>query len=265
MGNTLFVVWRESLEAMLIVGILAAWVRRQEGAELQLRGLWAGVAAGVAAALALGWAMVAVQDALSGEALELFQAGMLLVAAALITQMVLWMQRHGRGMRRELEARAARAAGRAWGVGLVAALAIAREGAETAVFLYGAVLEQPEWGGVAAASAAGAVLAAATAWTAARGLRLLNMRLFFALTGGLLLLFAAALLVGGLERLIGMGWLPPLVDPLWSTDGLLDDGQGAGKVAADLLGYRAHPPLLVVLAYAGYWTLVWALGRGRGR
>ena len=59
-GNVAFVVWRESVEALLVIGILNAWLARQD--DIAGRGrtfLWGGVAAGLAVALALGVVFVA--------------------------------------------------------------------------------------------------------------------------------------------------------------------------------------------------------------
>ena len=100
MLNALIVVFRESLEAMLVVGVLLAWIARQPEPLALRRGLWAGVAAGLGLALVLGFATFAAQSQLEGRALETFQVGMLLFAAGLILQMVLWMRRHGRHMKR---------------------------------------------------------------------------------------------------------------------------------------------------------------------
>ncbi len=89
MGNAFFVVWRESLEAFLIAGILYAWLKANDDSGRGRRALFLGLAAGVGLALLLGWALLTVQDELTGEALEIFQTVTLFVAAGLITQMVL--------------------------------------------------------------------------------------------------------------------------------------------------------------------------------
>ena len=263
MGNALFVVWRESIEAMLVVGILYAWLQRNPTSG-GLRALWIGVVAGIGLALALGWAMLEAQSELSGQALEWFQTAILFVAAGLITQMVLWMARHGREMKGQLEAGLARAADRGswWGIATISALAIAREGAETVIFLYGLGLESSAGSSLLIGAVAGFILAAFTAWAASRGLRFLDQRRFFQITGLLLLIFAAALLVSGAERLIGMGWLPPLIEPLWDSSPLLDDATPGGRLFASLVGYRAQPSLMLLLIYIGYWSAVtWAKSR----
>ncbi len=266
MLNTFIVVWRESLEAMLVIGVLLAWIARQPEPAPLRRGLWFGVAGGIALAGALGLATFAVQSEFAGNSLDVFQLAMLLFAAFLIVQMVLWMHRHGRAMKRELEAQAGRATGAA-GVGTIAALAIAREGGETVVFLYGLGMEAGggELARMLAAAAAGLALALATSWLVARGARFLNMRVFFRVSEILLLLIAGALLASGVDRMIGMDWLPPLLDPVWDSSKLLDDGHGAGRLLADFVGYRARPAGTLLVVHAAYWAFVlWRLARPAG-
>ncbi len=258
MGNSLFIVWRESVEAMLVIGILYAWLRRNGSDGSGLRALWLGIAAGIGLAGLLGWGMMAAQGELAGEALEWFQTAILFVAAALIAQMVLWMQKHGRQMKQGLERDLAHAAQRSGSLGIagVAALALAREGAETVIFLYGIGMEQNNAGGMALGAALGVLLAALTAWALNRGLAFLDYRQFFRLSGFLLLLFAVALLVNGTERVIGMGMLPALVDPVWDTSFLLDDGSTPGTLLSAFTGYRARPSLMLLMVYLGYWVAV---------
>lgn len=262
MWNALIVVWRESLEAMLVIGVLLSWIARQPEPASLRRGLWGGVGAGLLLAAGLGYALYTVQSEFAGQLLEQFQLGMVLVAALLILHMVLWMHEHGRQMRRTLERQAEAAiatSGAVLGVSAITLLAVAREGAETVIFLYGLASE-----GTAAllsGAAAGFAIAAVTAWGVARGARLLNMRTLFRASEFLLLLIATSLLVSGVDRMIGMDWLPPLADPLWDTDALLTDTQGAGRFLADFVGYRAQPAATVVMAATAFW--VYALWRMR--
>lgn len=257
MGNAFFVVWRESLEAFLIAGILYAWLKANDESGDGRRALFGGLAAGAGLALLLGYALLTVQDELTGEALDLFQTATLFVAAGLITQMVLWMRRNGRHMKARLHADLAAAAERSGyiGVFVVAALAVAREGAETVIFLYG-LAQGGDLGALTAGSVAGFAAAGVTAWLAARGLGRLNVGLLLKLSSVLLLILASALLVAAVDRLVGAGWLPPLIDTLWDSSMLLDDGTTAGKLFADFSGYRARPALATLLAWAGYWAVV---------
>lgn len=263
MLNALIVVWRESLEAMLVIGVLLAWIGRQPNPAPLRRGVWLGLAVGVGLALALGATTFAVQSQFAGQSLEVFQLAMVLFAAMLIVQMVLWMHRHGRHMKRELEAQAEHVTG-AFGIAAITALAVAREGAETVVFLYGLGLEAGgvQLLGLLSAAASGLALAVATSWLVARGARYLNYRILFRASEIMLLLIACALLAGGIDRMIGLDWLPPLLDPVWDTSALIDDGHGAGRLMADFLGYRARPSGVLLLGVAAYWAfVVWRLKR----
>src|SRR3990167_5884054 len=145
MGEVVFITWRESVEALLVVGILRAWLSERPDRAWGLRWLWGGVALGLAAALGLALLMLGAASVLDGEAGEWFQAAMVLSAAALILQMVWWMRRHGRALRQDLEHQAAGQLARAsgWGIALLAAPAIAREGSETVIFLYGVAGRPP--------------------------------------------------------------------------------------------------------------------------
>ncbi|MDD5391278.1 MAG: FTR1 family protein [Gallionellaceae bacterium] len=260
MGNTLFIVWRESVEGILVVGILYAWLKAHPQGAMGMRYLWGGVAAGLGLAGLLALAMMGVYSSLDGEALDYFQLGMMLVAAGLITQMVFWMRKHGRSLKKELEAGLAQAADKAnWmGVAIIAALAVGRESAETVIFLYGNGVEQHgmAFAQFLVAAALGFALALVTFWLLARGGRFLSWKIFFRVSETLLLLLAAGMLVGGVERMIGYGWLPALADPLWDSSFLLDDSASVGNLVAALTGYRAHPALMLVLVYAAYWALV---------
>lgn len=263
MLNALVIVWRESLEAMLVIGVLLSWIARQPQPGPLRRGLWLGAWAGLALAMLLGFATYAAQGQFAGHSLEIFQLAMLLIASALIVQMVLWMHRHGRTMKRELEAKAGRAAS-ALGIGVITALAVAREGAETVVFLYGLSIEAGggQLARLLAAATAGFVLAAATSWIVARGARFLNYGTLFRVSEILLLLIANALLANGIDRMIAMDWLPPLLDPVWDVSAILDDGRGVGRLLADFVGYRARPAGVLLGAALVFWTLViWRLAR----
>ncbi|UGA39531.1 hypothetical protein JOS77_08685 [Chromobacterium haemolyticum] len=97
------------------------------------------------------------------------------------------------------------------------------------------------------------------------GGKYLSWRLFFRITEIMLLLLGASLFLSGVEKLISMDILPALVDPLWDSSSLLDDMSPAGGVIASLTGYRAHPALMSLIAYALFWATIWALFQWRNR
>ena len=255
MGNALFIVWRESAEAMLVVGILYAWLRQRPDKATGMRYLWGGVAAGLGLALALALVMLGIAASLSGNGLDYFQLVIMLVASALIVQMVFWMRRHGRTFKKDLEADMARNARAAnwWGLLVVVALAVGRETAETVVFLYGLAADKGGITNLPIVLALGIAAAFVTFWLLQQGSRVLSWRAFFRASEVLLLLLAGALLVSGIEKLIALDLLPPLVDPLWDTSRMLDDSGRLGGLIASFTGYRARPALLPLLALALYW------------
>lgn len=262
LGQVVFVVWRESVEALLVVGILNAWLAHQGRTPEATRGqrfLWAGVAAGVALAAALAAALLFFGELLSDEGQEWFQTAMVLVAAALIVQMVTWMRRHGRTLKCDLEQGAARsmAAANWWGLFVLALLAVAREGSETVVFLYGILASSPmATGSSVGAAALGGALAVATYGLLQLGGRFISWRLFFRATEIMLLLLAASLVMAGIDHLVSLGIVPVLSHPLWNTSMVLDDGGSVGGFVSGLTGYRARPDLTSVITYSAYWLLV---------
>ncbi|MEO8304780.1 MAG: FTR1 family protein [Betaproteobacteria bacterium] len=267
MGNALFIIWRESAEAMLVVGILYAWLKRHPDARRGMRYLWGGVAAGVGLALALALVMLGIARLLSEEGLEYFQLAMMLVASGLIVQMVFWMRRHGRTFKCDLEQGMQKNATAAnwWGLLIVVALAVGRESAETVVFLYGLGAQNEGTWTFVGILALGIAAAFLTFWALQQGGKILSWRTFFRASEILLLLLAGALIVSACDKLISLDVLPALVDRVWDTSALLDDSGRAGGMIAALTGYRARPALLPLLVLAFYWVGVTALLRRASR
>ena len=269
-GNVAFIVWRESIEALLVIGILQAWLG-QQGGDASTRGrvfLWAGVATGLVAAALLGTAIILFGDQLDDDRQQMFQTGLMLLAAVLIVQMVVWMRRHGRTLKRDLETALQRAADESnwWGVFALAAIAVAREGCETVVVLAGS-LSAARQGALAATSLAalgGLGLAIATYALLQLGSKVLSWRTFFRITEILLLLLAGALLLTAADNLVALGLLPRLSGRLWDASGILSDGGAFGGLLASLTGWRARPDLTEILVLVAYWgAMAWLLFRPR--
>jgi high-affinity iron transporter len=270
MGQSLFIVWRESVEALLVIGILYAWLRHQPDSRRGLALLWSGVAGGVLLSILLALLILGAGEWLAGSSGEWFQAALVLLASGLILHMVGWMHQHGRSLRASLEqgARAGLGRGNGLGLALLALIAVGREGSETVVFLYGIGAQQQglELGRFIFGGVLGFLLALVTFAVLQLSQRLLSWRRFFQISEALLLLLGGALLMAGLDRISGqlMGMELPetayalLGDALWDSSAWLDDSAGLGGVLADFAGYRAMPSLVAVLALAGYWLLAWA-------
>lgn len=261
MGQVLFIVWRESVEALLVVGILHAWLKNG-GADARrgLPYLWGGVGVGVFGAIGLGAALLGFSELLSGDAQDYFQIVMVILAAILIVQMVFWMRKHGRTLKRDMETSLSENLQKAswWGVFALAALAIAREGSETVIFLYGLGLAQQgeTAGAMILAAVLGFALAFLTFYLLQLGGKIFSWRRFFQVTEIILLFLAAGLLLTGIERLMSLDLIPTLIDPVWDSSRLLDDTTTFGNLVSTLTGYRAQPALMSLLVYAAYWVAV---------
>jgi high-affinity iron transporter len=262
LGNIAFVIWRESVEALLVIGILNAWLTRQQTDAA--RGkiyLWGGVIAGLVVSVAFGLALVLFGETLSDEAQKTYQTVAVLLAAALIVQMVFWMRRHGRTLKRDIEASLQSAADHAnwWGVFVLALIAVAREGSETVVFLYGtlAAARSGEIAAPLAVAGLGFLLAIATYYLLQIGSRVLSWQVFFRITEVMLLFLAASLLLVGVDNLIDLELLPTLGGRLWDSSAILPDTGPIGGVIGALTGYRARPDLMQVLVYGCYWLVIY--------
>jgi len=193
---------------------------------------------------------------------------MMVVATALIVQMVFWMRAHGRRLQQHLEQGLGVAVEqkRWWGIFLLAMIAVSREGSETVVFVYGLLSSATARTApaVAGAIALGFVFALATYGLLQLGGRYLSWRLFFKFTEAMLLLLGSALAVSAADKLIGLGILP-FTSTLWDTSWLLDDGSRIGGVVAALTGYRARPDEVVLAVWLLYWGGMRALSWGQNR
>jgi high-affinity iron transporter len=256
MIETLLVMWREALEAALIVGILLTYLGRS-GNRAGVRYVWFGAAAAVAAAIACGIASSGAVALLDSEAQELLQAAVMALAVGVVSWMVIWMHRHASGMRGDLQRKTDEVleSGRLIGLATVAFVAVFREGVETVLFLWGIVVQrgaEPSVVPLVLGGLLGVALAVVTAWVFFRGFSFLSLPAFFRVTGVLLLLVAAGLLTSAVNKLIGLGYLSPIVPQVWNTSWLVRDGSAVGALLATLIGYRSRPSLLEVLVFVAY-------------
>lgn len=249
--STFLLTLREGAEAALIVAIVLAYLRSL-GRLDQARWVWGGVLAAVVAATTAGGLLHMTVGSLEGRAEELAEGIVALAAAGLLTWMLIWMASRAAALRSRLEDEVAVALfGRGWALAAVGFVAVLREGLETALFLMAA-------GGGAGGTLqvlgglGGLVAAAAIGFGVYQGGRRLNLRLFFRVTGMLIVLFAAGLVARGAHELEEAGLLPGLLDPAWDL-GFGDPGSSVvGRVAAEVFGWTPAPSLLQVLAYWAY-------------
>lgn len=267
MVPTLVIGLREGLEAALIVGIIAAFLGRS-GRRDALVQVWIGVIAAVALCLAIGTGLVVLSRELPERAQEGLETVIGLLAVMLVTFMIFWMNRHARGMRKELEGAASDALARGSTRALVvmAFLAVLREGFETAVFLVSLLQNSSS----ATAGSIGAVLgilaAAGIGYGIYRGGVHLNLARFFTATGMVLVLVAAGLLATAAHTAHEAGWLNLGQAAAFNLSWLVHPGGVVEALLTGVLGLRARPAVVEVIVYLAYAIpMLVFIGRPRRR
>ena len=247
---SLLIVFREVLEAGLVVGIVFAATEGIAGRSLWIGG---GIAAGVAGASLLALFAGALSNALSGEGQEYFNAAVMLAAVAMLGWHHLWMADHGRELAKQLKNLGSEInAGRAslMAMAIVVALAILREGSEVVLFLYGIVAASTD-GPVALflGGVGGLVLGAGVSFVLYRELVAIPTKRLFQVTGVLLTLLASGLAGQAFATLAQIGAVPTLGDEIWNTSWLLRDDSLVGRALHVITGYTDRPSGVQLLAY----------------
>ena len=239
---SLIVVFREVLEAGLIVGIVLA---ATEGVARRLRWIACGVACGVVGATALAACAGALSNAFDGTGQEIFSASVLCIAVVMLGWHVTWMSAHARELSAQM-----RAAGQDVRLGrrslaalaTVVGVAVLREGAEVVLFLYGiAAGGQQSASGMAVGGVIGLALAVLASYALYRGLLAIPVHRLFAVTNGLILLLAAGMAGQAAAILHSADLIPGWGERLWNTNWLVADGGIAGRALHALVGYSAQP------------------------
>lgn len=244
---------REGLEAALIVSIIAAFLKLN-GTRRDLRNMWLGVAVATAICIAVGISLEFVATGLPQRQQEMLESVIAAVAVVMVSFMILWMRRNSRGLKAELQKSAAGALERGSALALVAmaALAVLREGFETAVFLV-AALQSSTSGGLAMVGAlAGILVAVVLGLLIYRGGVRFDMSRFFRITGVVLVLVAAGLVMKTFRAAHEAGWINVGQQQIFDASGVIGRGSITESLATGIFGIQTQPVLIEVLAYLLY-------------
>lgn len=250
MLGALIIVFREAIEAGLIIGIVAAVTRGVAGSRRFIAG---GVGAGVLGALTVAAFAEQLSKAFEGSGQEIFNASVLLLAVAMLAWHNIWMAKHGRELAQELSAvgKAVASGDRTlFALAAVVGLAVLREGAEVALFLYGVLASGESGASVMIGGVAGLALGALTSVATFFGLVSIPPKKLFAVTTALITLLAAGLAAQAVAFLQQAGVITALGDTLWDTSWLLSDKSIPGRVLHTLIGYADQPSQMQVVVYA---------------
>jgi len=246
----LIIVFREVIEAGLVVGIVLAVTRGIAG-----RGLWvsAGIAGGVAGAILVAAFASTISHAFQGSGQELLNATVLLVAVAMLAWHNAWMASHGRQLAADL-----RSVGHAVASGekppkilaIVVGIAVLREGSEVVLFLYGVLAAGVSGSGMFVGGLLGLLGGALVAALGYFGLVAIPTRHIFRVTTVLIALLAAGMAAQAMQFLRQSGWVTALGTRVWDSSWLLSEQSLPGRVLHTLVGYMDRPTELQVSVYA---------------
>lgn len=247
---TAIIIFREVLEAALIIGILAAATRSISGSR---RWLVAGVLAGLAGSALVAASTDAIGAVADGIGQELFNAIVLGIAVLMLAWHNIWMSAHGKALAASASAmgndiREGRSECSALFV--IVGLAVLREGSESVLFLYG--IAASEEGGQSAmllGGLSGALAGVLVGYGIYAGLVRLPVRWFFSATSALVLLLAASMASQAAHYLIQADVLPSLASPLWDTSAVLPEQSALGMLLHTLIGYDSHPAGMQLVFY----------------
>ncbi len=246
---------REGLEAALVIGIVIGALRRTGRSDL-VRYIWAGVVTAFVVSLVTALGLRAIDKELEGKAEQIYEGVTFMVAAGVITWMILWIRRQSGGMKAQIEKQikqATNSGGRS-AIYLLAFVAVVREGIELSLYLTAVSLSSTSM-----QTLLGTAFGLSTACLLGYLIYTTTIRLplgkFFQVTGVILVLFAAGLLAHGVAEFNETGLIPAIISPIWNLNPFLNDQSILGTILSTLFGYHGTPSLTEAVGYAGYILL----------
>jgi high-affinity iron transporter len=261
MLGALIIVFREVLEAGLIIGIVLAATQGVAG-----RGRWivTGIVAGVLGAAIVALFAGVISEAFEGAGQELFNASVLGIAVVMLMWHNAWMARHGREIANEMRQvghEVTEGAKPLTALAIVIGLAVLREGSEVVLFLYGIMAAGTSGNALLVGGLLG--IAAGAAFTAFTyyGLLAIPSRYIFAVTSWLIALLAAGMAAQSVQFLYNAGVINVLGGTVWDTSWLLSEGSLFGQLMHTLIGYTSRPTAMQLVAYIGTLVAMYLLMR----
>lgn len=261
MLSALIIVFREVLEAGLIIGIIMAATRGVDG-----RGRWVaiGVGAGILGAGAVAAFAGVVSQAFEGAGQELFNAAVLGIAVVMLMWHNAWMARHGREIAmhmRQIGNDVSEGSKSLAALAVVVGLAVLREGSEVVLFLYGIFAQGTSALSLLTGGALGILAGAAFTGLTYAGLLAIPQRYIFSVTSWLIALLAAGMAAQSVQFLYNAGMINRFGETVWDTSWLLTEQSLFGQLMHTLIGYVAQPTELQIMAYVAALFMMFLLMR----
>jgi len=266
MISTLIILFREALEAMLVIGVAMA---ASKEIHANLRWIYGGVFGGliIAGIVALFADMIA--GSMSGMGQEFFNAMVLISASLLMIWTAIWMRKHGKEISNRIHQTCNEVSGSGKAMvmlSIVVGLAVAREGAEVVLFLHGVVASgNGETAGIIAGGLMGLLLGVLVALAIYRSLIHIPVRHLFSVVTFLIVLLAAGMASQGVAYLVMVDAIPALGESIWNTSNIIPDHSMLGQVLQALMGYDDRPSGMQALTFIGVLSVTWLALRVQNR
>jgi high-affinity iron transporter len=262
MLGALIIVFREVIEAGIIVGIVMAVTRGLTGAKAWIAG---GIAGGVAGAVLVAAFADTLANALAGIGQELFNGSILAIAVVMLAWHNIWMASHGRQMAAEMRqiGEEVKSGARSLAaLAVVVGVAVLREGSEVALFLYGIAASGGSTGvDLLIGGALGLVAGVAVSMLTFLGLVTIPQRHLFRVTTILITFLAAGLAAQSVLFFQQAGIVTALTQTAWDTSGILSDSSILGRILRTLVGYSDQPSVMQVVVYVLTLVVISALSK----
>lgn len=252
---------REGLEAALVVSVLVAYLVKS-GRRHQLPMVWLGTGAAAAISLAVGAILTFGPSGLTFEAQEAIGGGLSILAVGLVTWMIFWMAKASRTLASDLRSRIDAHEAKPWSLVLIAALAVGREGIETALFLWAAsraaVREGESTTEPLIGALIGILIAVALGYALYAGAVRINLTKFFTVTGGALIVVAAGVLAYGVHDLQEAEIVGGEHLLAYDISGVIPPTSVVGTLLKGIFNFSPAPTVVEVAVWVAYVASVGA-------
>jgi len=247
---------REGLEASLIVGILIAYLVKID-LRSRIKSIWTGVISAVVFSVVLGIGVGLTSESLSEFAEKFFAGTMSFIAVGFVTGMIFWMRAASKGLAKNLRTQVdgALIGGGAFGLAALSFAAVAREGVETAIFLWAAAQNSGSLPTLVGGFT-GIAISIFLGYLIYLGAVKLNLSVFFRITGLLLMVVAAGVLTYGIHEFQELGWLPGINLIAYDFSNSIDPAGFVATLLKGLLSLRTSMSWLELFAYVSYIVIV---------
>ena len=262
MFGTGLIVFRETLEAALFVGIVAASTR-----DVNHRTRWIsyGLAAGALGSVLVAAAMGRISAWADGTGQDIVTTGILSMALCMLAWHCIWVSPNANQMvqdAKQIGTSAAQGNKTLWALAVAVALSVLREGAETVLFISGLITSSAEsLVAIFSSAAIGLTCGSLAGWLIYEGLGRFKPQRLFAVTNFLILMLAGSLASQLAKSVTQADWISLLGEQAWDISTLLPNDSAIGLVLHGVIGFDANPTQLQVLFYLGTTAFIWFAAR----